>query len=71
LFEKSYFSYRLHLKKPDPAIFRLVLNENKLDPAETLFIDDTFMHIEAAGELGITGYHLRDREELSLLFETP
>jgi putative hydrolase of the HAD superfamily len=71
LFEKSYFSYRLHLKKPDPAIFLWVLNENKLDPAETLFIDDTLMHIEAAIELGITGYHLREGEELIHLFEKP
>jgi putative hydrolase of the HAD superfamily len=71
LFEKVYFSYLLHLKKPEPAIFKWVLNENKLDPAETLFIDDTLMHVEAARELGITGYHLREGEELSMLFEKP
>lgn len=71
LFEKAYFSYRLHLKKPDPAIFTWVLKENKLDPAKTLFIDDTLMHIEAAREVGITGYHLREGEELILLFEKP
>ena len=71
LFEKVYFSYRLHLKKPNPAIFQWVLNENKLNPAETLFIDDTLMHVEAARELGITGYHLRNGEELILLFGKP
>jgi FMN phosphatase YigB (HAD superfamily) len=71
LFEKVYFSYRLHLKKPDPAIFRLVLNENKLDPTNTLFIDDTLIHIEAARELGIMGYHLREGEELTRLFQNP
>ncbi len=71
LFEKVYFSYRLHLKKPDPAIFRWVLNENKLNPAETLFIDDTLLHVEAAQELGITGYHLREGEDLTSLFEKP
>ena len=71
LFEKVYFSYQLHLKKPDPAIFQWVLNENKLDPAETLFIDDTLIHIEAARELGITGYHLREGEELIQLFGKP
>jgi putative hydrolase of the HAD superfamily len=71
LFEKVYFSYRLHLKKPDPAIFQWVLEENKLDPAETLFIDDTLMHVAAACELGITGYHLRNGEELTGLFKKP
>ncbi|HZX62389.1 MAG TPA: HAD-IA family hydrolase, partial [Bacteroidales bacterium] len=68
LFKNVYFSYRLHLKKPDPKIFKWVLKENKLDPAETLFIDDTLMHVEAARELGITGYHLREGEELTGLF---
>ena len=71
LFEKVYFSYRLHLKKPDPAIFKLVLDKNKLDPAETLFIDDTLMHVEAAREVGINGYHLKEGENLSMLFEKP
>ena len=71
LFERVYFSYRLHLKKPDPAIFKWVLHENNLDPAETFFIDDTLMHVEAARELGITGYHLREGEELTMLFEKP
>jgi putative hydrolase of the HAD superfamily len=71
LFEKVYFSYQLHLKKPDPAIFTWVLKENKLDPAGTLFIDDTLIHVEAARELGITGYHLREGEEITQLFEKP
>jgi putative hydrolase of the HAD superfamily len=71
LFENIYFSYRLHLKKPDLAIFTWVLKENKLDPTETLFIDDTLMHVEAARELGITGYHLQEGEELTMLFEKP
>ena len=71
LFENVYFSYRLHLRKPDPAIFKLVLKENKLDPAKTLFIDDTLIHVEAARELGITWYHLREGEDLTMLFEKP
>jgi glucose-1-phosphatase len=71
LFENVYFSYRLHLKKPDPAIFKWVLKENKLDPAETLFIDDTLIHVEAARELGLTGYHLLEGEDLTMLFEKP
>ena len=48
LFEKAYYSYRLGLRKPDKEIFDLVINENKLHPSETLFIDDSPQHIEAA-----------------------
>jgi FMN phosphatase YigB (HAD superfamily) len=68
LFEKAYFSYRLKLKKPDPAIFQYVVNENRLDPAETLFVDDTLVHVEAARKVGIIGYHLREGEDLTSLF---
>jgi putative hydrolase of the HAD superfamily len=53
LFEQAYYSYRLGLRKPDKEIFELVLNENKLIPAETLFIDDSPQHIATAVSLGI------------------
>jgi glucose-1-phosphatase len=68
LFEKAYFSYSVHLRKPDPAIFKLVLTENNLTPAETLFIDDTLIHIESARGLNIKGYHLGEGEEICSLF---
>ena len=69
LFEKAYFSYNLHLRKPDPKIFKLVLAENNLTPNETLFIDDTLMHIESAARSGIIGYHLKEDEDLVSLFK--
>ena len=70
IFEKTYFSYQCHLRKPDPLIFKLVLNENNLTPSETLFIDDTLVHVKTACDLGITGYQLRDGEEITDLFYT-
>jgi glucose-1-phosphatase len=71
LFEKAYFSYQLRLKKPDPAIFSHVLNDKQLDPAETLFIDDTLVHIEAARSLTLKGYHLANGEDVTGLFQLP
>jgi putative hydrolase of the HAD superfamily len=53
LFEQAYYSYRLGLRKPDKDIFELVLKENNLLPAETLFIDDSPQHIATAVSLGI------------------
>src|SRR5450432_3605911 len=41
IFEKTYYSHAVNLRKPGAAIYRLVINENNLIPAETLFIDDT------------------------------
>lgn len=59
LFTKSYFSFDLHLSKPDPEIFEFVLYQHRLKPAETLFIDDTLTHIEAARSLGLKTIHLQ------------
>ncbi|MXV17759.1 HAD family hydrolase [Hufsiella ginkgonis] len=53
LFEKVYYSHLVRLRKPDPAIFNLVIQENGLDPAETLFIDDSPQHLKAAVGLGL------------------
>lgn len=58
LFEKMWFSHQIGLSKPDTAVFEFVLKDKNLNPAETLFIDDTLMHVEAARKSGIYGWHL-------------
>lgn len=52
-FHKAYYSFKVGIRKPDKEIFKLVLEENKLQPTETLFIDDTMQHINSAKQLGI------------------
>jgi len=59
LFEKAYFSYRIGLRKPLLEIFSFVLQRSRLNPSETLFIDDTLMHVEGARNAGMYAYHLR------------
>lgn len=53
LFEKIYYSHFTGKRKPELAIFEQVLQENNLNPAETLFIDDSPQHLAAAQTLGI------------------
>jgi putative hydrolase of the HAD superfamily len=53
LFEKVYYSHLTGMRKPDRGIFELVLRENNLNPAETLFIDDSPQHLETASKLGL------------------
>lgn len=53
LFEKTYYSHFIGIRKPDPAIFEKVLKENNLVAEETLFIDDIAANLEAAKSLGI------------------
>jgi len=71
LFEKAYFSFHIQLQKPGREIFNYVLNDSGLLPHETLFIDDSFQHIETAGSLGILTRHLNleKGEQITDLFK--
>lgn len=69
LFHKAYFSFDLHLSKPNPEIFEFVLNQHKMIPEQTLFIDDTPEHIESARKLGLRTYHLLKPERVRDLFK--
>ena len=57
-FIKAYYSQELGLRKPFLESFQYILNEQGLDPAETLFIDDTLKNIEAAKKAGLQTFHL-------------
>lgn len=69
LFNKSYFSFDIHLEKPDPRFFEFILDHEHILPEETLFIDDTAENIKAAKALGINTYHIRRDELVRNLFE--
>lgn len=68
IFEKVYYSHTLHLSKPDPVIYKYVLDDNKIAPDETLFIDDILINIESAAKLGIRIFHLDDPLKLTDIF---
>ena len=69
-FERVYYSYQMHLRKPDKEIFYHVLNENTLQAENTLFIDDTIRHVEAARSVGIKTLHIGSDIELPVLYKT-
>ncbi|WP_340198433.1 HAD-IA family hydrolase [Ascidiimonas sp. W6] len=62
-FEKFYLSHEIHLRKPDLEIFNFVIQENGLNPQQTLFVDDTLENVLAAKEAGWKGWHLIPGEE--------
>ncbi len=68
ILEKEYYSHIIGMRKPDLEIFKFVLTKNNLKPNETLFIDDSPQHIEAAKKLGIIAYHLTNNETICDLF---
>lgn len=66
-FEKVYYSCLINMRKPDVEIFEFVLRENKLEPEETLFIDDSPQHIEGALQTGIKAHFLAKGKEFETL----
>lgn len=57
-FDKVYYSHYVGLRKPDAAIFDLILSQNGLLPEHTLFVDDSPQHIATANQLGIQTIYL-------------
>lgn len=52
------------VKKPDPEIFEILLRRHGLDPAGTVFIDDSAGNVAAAGALGFEAVHFTSAAEL-------
>lgn len=69
LFDKAYFSFDMHLAKPDPLVYEFIINQHDLNPAKTLFIDDNKENIIPAQKLGLNTYHLEKPEKVRNLFE--
>ncbi len=57
-FHRAYYSHIMRKRKPDAVIFEQVLEENKLLPEQTLFLDDAAINIEGAKALGIKTIHV-------------
>ncbi|TLX70379.1 HAD family phosphatase [Labilibacter sediminis] len=65
LFEKVYYSYEIGLRKPSEEIFKYLLQDSRLNPDETLFIDDSIQNIKPAKELGIKCIHFTSSYSLT------
>ncbi|KGE12503.1 HAD family hydrolase [Sphingobacterium deserti] len=68
-FEKTFYSHLLGLRKPDATIFEEVIRQTAIIPEETLFIDDSPQHLEAAKDLGFQTALCSPDESLELLVE--
>ena len=55
LFDGLVLSYKIHMVKPNDSIYKYLLNEYKLNPEESLFIDDRYNKNEKANQFGIKG----------------
>lgn len=69
LFDRLFYSFEVGLRKPDIAIFRKVLETMNYLPEETLFIDDSHQHIEAARQCGLRTLWLQHPDSLELIVD--
>ncbi len=65
-FGSGVYSHLAGCMKPDEKIFRLAIEELRLDPASTLFIDDLPPNIAAAERLGFRCHHYSLEDHASL-----
>lgn len=59
-FDKAYFSFEIKMRKPNIEIYKHVINEQQLNPEETLFIDDSIENIETAKMLNLKTHWLKE-----------
>ena len=64
MIDGTVVSYQVKVIKPDPAIYRYMLDKYGLVPEETLFYDDLEINVRAAQELGINAIRITSEEML-------
>lgn len=58
----AVISYKVNMIKPDPGIYRYLLDTYDINPEEAVFIDDNADNIAAAGKFGIKTILFTDKE---------
>ena len=63
-FDGTFYSHKMHLRKPEIDIYDRVIAEAELDPKESLFIDDNLDNIAAAKLAGLHAIHHDPKTEI-------
>lgn len=63
-FDVLIWSFQHNMAKPEPSIYRLLLDRLETAPEETLFLDDKLENIEAARSLGIVALQFSNIDQL-------
>ena len=60
LFDGGVASCEVHINKPDPRIYKALLDKYQLKAGESVFIDDRLENVQAAFRLGFAGIQMKD-----------
>jgi glucose-1-phosphatase len=69
LFEWVFYSHEVGIRKPEKGIFEYVIRTCGLLPQESLYIDDTEIHVNAAASVGMNAFHLAGGMDIVDLFK--
>ena len=67
-FDGTYYSHVIKMRKPDREIYEFVLQQQSLQPHETLFLDDNHANLVGAQEVGIRTFHVQHPDLIFSLF---
>lgn len=65
LFHGIYYSFEMHLRKPDKAAYRYLLDHAQLSPEQCVYIDDLEANLEVPNKLGLRCIHHKTNDEIS------
>lgn len=68
-FNGGIYSYKEHIRKPDPKIFELIIKKYKLKKEETVFFDDKEKNIKAAKEEGIKAFVFKNINDIERIIK--
>ena len=71
LFVKTFYSFEIKKRKPDPSSYDHVIRAAGIQPGETLFIDDLEKNTIAAAGLGLKTFWLKDGTEIADVLRGP
>ena len=60
LFDGGVASFEVHINKPDPRIYKALLEKYHLKAQESVFIDDRLDNVQAAFRLGFAGIQMKE-----------
>jgi putative hydrolase of the HAD superfamily len=67
LFQKVYYSHEIGIRKPDEKVFQFILEDSRLIPEETIFVDDSLENINSADKFDINTFHIKNYNIKSIL----
>ena len=69
LFDIDFYSNEIGYRKPSAESYHEIIRRAGINPAESLFIDDSYPNIEGAALAGIKGYWLERGQKVEEIFK--